>query len=71
MPVYSSDNDGLMEQLQAASEEEGQATKDLHNYMKSGGSDLAIMAQLTERFEETHRLKMDLYDQLQQYRLDG
>lgn len=60
----------LLEQFKVAQEVEGAAVTALHDALKAGIRDDEILMALTDRMTETHNKKMDIWDQLQQFRLD-
>ncbi len=60
----------LLEQFKVAQEVEGAAITALHNAMKGGAKDSTILMALTDRMSEAHNKKMDIWNQLQQFRLD-
>ncbi len=60
----------LFEKLQAAQAAEGVAITALHNAMKGGVKDSKALGALTDCMTEAHNKKMDIWDQLQQHRLD-
>ena len=60
----------LLEQLKIAAAAEGVAITALHDAMKGGMKDKGILMALTDRMTEAHNKKMDIWDQLQQHRLD-
>lgn len=60
----------LLEQFKVAQDAEGVAIANLLSAMKSGIRDDATLMALTDRMTETHNNKMDIWDQLQQHRLD-
>ncbi len=60
----------LIEKLQAAQAIEGAAITALHDALKGGMKDDKILGALTDRMTEAHNKKMDIWDQLQQHRLD-
>lgn len=68
--IYDMDAKPLMEKLQLASDKESAAVKSLLLYMQSGGQDEQMLMKLTEDMENTHAEKMDIYNQLQAFRLD-
>ena len=55
----------LLEQFKIAQDAEGAAITALHDAMKGGMKDHAILMALTDRMTETHNKKMDIWDQLQ------
>lgn len=61
----------LFEKFQAAQTAEGAAITALHDAMKSGMKDKEVLISLTECMSEAHGKKMDIWDQLQQHRLDA
>lgn len=61
----------LFEKFQAAQAAEGAAITALHDVMKGGMKDKEILIALTDRMTEAHNKKMDIWDQLQQHRLDA
>ena len=60
----------LLEQFKLAQDAESAATMALHDAMKGGMKDKEILMALTNCMTEAHNKKMDILDQLQQYRLD-
>lgn len=60
----------LLEQFKAAQDAESAAITALHDAMKSGMKDNKTLMALTECMNETHNKKMDIWDELQQFRLD-
>ncbi len=60
----------LLEQFKVAQDVEGAAITALHDALKSGMKDKEALMALTDRMTETHNRKMDLWDELQQFRLD-
>lgn len=60
----------LLEQLKIAAAAEGAAITALHDALKAGIRDDEILIALTDRMTEAHNKKMDIWDQLQQFRLD-
>lgn len=60
----------LLEQFKAAEEAEGDAIAELHDAMKVGGADKAILTALTDHMTEAHNKKMDIWDQVEKLRLD-
>lgn len=60
----------LLEQFKVAQEAEGAAITALHDAMKGGTKDSTILMALTDRMSEAHNKKMDIWNQLQQFRLD-
>lgn len=60
----------LLEQFKAAQDAEGAAIKALHDALKSGLKDGAVLMALTDRMTAAHNKKMDIWDQLQPQRLD-
>lgn len=60
----------LLEQFKVAQEVEGTAVTALHDALKAGIRDDETLMALTDRMTETHNKKMDIWDQLQQFRLD-
>ena len=60
----------LLDKLIAASEVEGAATKALLAALENGIRDSVTLDNLATRMTETHNKKMDIWDQLQQVRLD-
>ncbi len=61
----------LFEKFQAAQAAEGAAITALHDAMKGGMKDNDILIALSDRMTEAHNKKMDIWDQLQQFRLDN
>jgi len=61
----------LFEKFQAAHADEGAAITALHDAMKGGMKDKESLISLTDRMTEAHNKKMDIWDQLQQHRLDA
>ena len=55
----------LISELQVAHALEGVATIELHEYLKSGGSDTQTLEKLTKRMTKTHNDKMLIYSRLQ------
>lgn len=60
----------LLEQFKVAQEVEGAAVTALNDALKAGVRDDATLMALTDRMTETHNRKMDIWDELQQFRLD-
>lgn len=60
----------LLDQLIVASEVEDTATKALRSALENGVRDSATLETLTNRMTETHNKKMDIWDQLEQVKLD-
>ena len=60
----------LLAQLIVASEVEDTATKELLSALENGVRDSAKLEALTNRMTETHNKKMDIWDQLEQVKLD-
>ena len=61
----------LLEEFNVANEIEANAVKELRDYMQAGGKDEAILIELTNKMEETHNKKMELYQQVQKFKLDS
>ena len=60
----------LFEKFQAAQTAEGAAITALHDAMSGGIKDNTVLMSLTDRMTDAHNKKMDIWDQLQQHRLD-
>lgn len=60
----------LLEQFKLAQDAEGDAVTALHNALKAGIRDDVTLMALTDHMTEMHNKKMDIWDQLQQFRLD-
>lgn len=60
----------LIEKLQAAQAAEGVAITALHDALKSGIKDDDVLVALTDSMTDAHNKKMDIWDQLQQHRID-
>jgi hypothetical protein len=60
----------LLEQFKVAQEVEGAAITALHDAIRGGMKENEVLIALTDRMTEAHNKKMDLWDQLQQHRLD-
>ena len=70
MPVYSSEASSLMEKFVEANKVEELATKTLLAFMQSGTKDDALLSSLSDEFEKSHNHKMEIYSELQEFRLD-
>lgn len=71
MPVYDNKVSQLMEQFVAADEAEGAATQALLAYMQSGANDRTRMKELGDAMTSAHDNKMQIYAQMQKFRLDN
>ncbi len=60
----------LLRQFKTAQEAEGAAITALHEAMRGGITDKAILMALTDRMTEAHNKKMDIWDQVEKLRLD-
>ena len=60
----------LFAKYQTAQEAETAAIKAFNLFIHQGGKDMRIAAELSKRMEDAHNMAMDIWDQLQQYRLD-
>jgi len=60
----------LLEKFQSANEAEGVAIKELHAYLQGSVKDKAVLRELTKHMEDAHNKKMDIWDALQEFRLD-
>lgn len=60
----------LLEHFNVAQEVEWAAVTALNDALKAGVRDDAALMALTDRMTETHNRKMDIRDELQQFRLD-
>ncbi len=60
----------LLEQFKIAQDAEGAAITALHDAMKGDMKDREILMALTDRMTATHNQKMEIWEQLQQHRLD-
>lgn len=54
----------------AAQEAETAAIKAFNLFIEQGGKDMLVAAALSKHMEETHNTAMDIWDQLQEHRLD-
>lgn len=70
MPVYDQRAVSLMEQFGAANDAEGVAIKVLLAYMQGGGNDQQKLMELTNNMTATHDRKMQIYQEMQQFRID-
>ncbi len=70
MPVYDSKAIPLLEQFRAANDAEGAAIKVLLAYMQSGGNDNKKLMELTDWMTTAHDKKMQIYQDMQRFRLD-
>ena len=60
----------LLEQFKIAQNAESAAISALHDALKAGMKDNETLTLLTQRMTETHNTKMELWDQLEDFRLD-
>lgn len=70
MPVYDQRAVPLMEQFKAVNEAEGVAIKNLLTYMQSGGKDNKKLMELTDAMTSAHERKMQIYQEMQKFRID-
>lgn len=67
--VFSSDSIPLFEEYKLARAIEGEAITALHAAMKGGLRDENALMELTQRMTDTHNKSMDIWDQLQQFKM--
>lgn len=67
---YSEDAHDLLVEFQSLEEQEAAAAKNMNDYLQKGGDDIITMTKLTEKMEQVHLTKMQVYEQMQQYRID-
>lgn len=70
MPVYDQRAVPLMEQFRAANDAEGAAIRALLAYMQGGGNDNKRLMELTDGMTLAHDKKMQIYKEMQQFRID-
>ena len=68
--IYSEEAKPLAEELAKASQLEGLAIENLLNAFRNGVRDEPTLLALNEAMERAHNFKMDLWRQLQAFRLD-
>lgn len=69
MPVYDQRAVSLLQELQRASEDEGVAIKALNAYLQGGGKDSSEMSRLTDLMTAAHDRVMQIYQQMQQFKI--
>lgn len=69
MPYSDAAHDLLVE-YKSLEEQEAAAAKDMNEYLQKGGDDIFTLTKLSEKMEQVHLTKMQVYEQLQQYRID-
>lgn len=69
MPYSDAAHDLLVE-FQSLEKQEVVATKNMNEYLQKGGDDIIILTKLTEKMEQVHLTKMQVYEQMQQYKID-
>lgn len=62
--------DDLLTQFKAAGEAEGAATRELLAKMEARAP-MNVLEAATQKMEDTHSAKMDLWDRMQSHRLQG
>ena len=67
---YSDAAHDLLDEFETLEKKETAATNELNEYLQKGGDDMITLTKLTEKMEQVHLTKMDVYQQMQQYRLD-
>ena len=67
---YSDAAHDLLDEFETLEKKETAATNELNENLQKGGDDMITLTKLTEKMEQVHLTKMDVYQQMQQYRLD-
>jgi hypothetical protein len=70
VPVYDNRAMPMLKELRSASEAEGAAINALLSYMQNGGRDNNRLLELTNEMTSSHDKKMQIYQEMQQFRLD-
>jgi hypothetical protein len=70
MPIYDESTLALMEEFLQANEKANALMRTLHELAKSACKDNELLASATKNFNEAHNKSMDIYDKLQEIRLD-
>jgi hypothetical protein len=67
---YSDAAHDLLAEYKLLEEQEAAATKNMNEYLQKGGVDIFNLTKLSEKMEQVHLTKIQVYEQLQQYRID-
>lgn len=69
MPYNDAANDLLVE-YKSLEEQEAAAAKNMNEYLQKGGDDRITLTKLTEKMEQVHLTKIQVFEQMQQFRID-